>query len=68
VKNNVVRSPTIAKKKKKKKKKRKKKGKRRNMIVKMQPTNMVKQTKDLEYGTFLAWHEQFWQGLKQILK
>jgi len=38
------------------------------MIVKMQPTNMVKQTKDLEYGTFLAWHEQFWQGLKQILK
>jgi hypothetical protein len=32
------------------------------MIVKMQPTNMVKQMKDLEHGTFLARHEQFLRG------
>lgn len=29
------------------------------MTVKVQPTNMVKQMKDLEHETFLAWHEQF---------
>jgi hypothetical protein len=38
------------------------------MTVKMQPTNMVKQIKDLEHGTFLAWHEQFLRELKHILK
>jgi hypothetical protein len=38
------------------------------MRVKTQPTNMGKQMKDLEHGTFLAWHEQFLWGLKQILK
>jgi hypothetical protein len=63
VKNNFVRSPTIAKQKKKRNKR-----KRRNMTVKMQPTNMVKQIKDLEHGTFLAWHEQFLRELKHILK